>query len=111
MENILDLIKNYGNSCEWVGYHRIIGVSESDSVRARWEKQRDEDFAKIQRHLTSQSSGREKGNVEIDYKAKYEEALKLLEEAYNHLDYCGYGDSWERECSEELARKLDIYFS
>ena len=25
------------------------------------------------------------------------EALKA---AQDHLDYCGYGDSWERECAE-----------
>lgn len=24
-----------------------------------------------------------------------------LEAASEHLDYCGYGDSWERECARE----------
>ncbi len=28
-----------------------------------------------------------------------------LEEAEAHLEYCGYGDSWERECAE--ASKLE----
>lgn len=28
----------------------------------------------------------------------------VLEEAEQHLDYCGYGDKWERECAE--ASKL-----
>jgi hypothetical protein len=36
---------------------------------------------------------------------------RLLKEAYNHLDYCGWGDSWERECSEDLRKELDEYFS
>lgn len=26
--------------------------------------------------------------------------VDMLEEAENHLSYCGYGDSWERECAE-----------
>jgi hypothetical protein len=31
------------------------------------------------------------------------EAIKILgealKEAQEHLEYCGYGDSWERECA------------
>ena len=27
--------------------------------------------------------------------------LIALKAAKEHLDYCGYGDSWERECAEE----------
>ena len=30
------------------------------------------------------------------------ELYKLLDEAVDHLNYCGYGDSWERECAEEI---------
>ena len=31
-----------------------------------------------------------------------------LEAASNHLDYCGYGDNWERECAyaQELPKKI-----
>jgi hypothetical protein len=29
-----------------------------------------------------------------------------LEAAYEHLEYCGYGDSWERECAMDSG--LDI---
>lgn len=34
------------------------------------------------------------------------EALKAAKE---HLDYCGYGDSWERECAraQKLEEKID----
>ncbi len=36
----------------------------------------------------------------------YTERLRgLLQEAYDHLDYCGWGDAWEREGA--FARKLD----
>jgi hypothetical protein len=31
--------------------------------------------------------------------------LEALEAASEHLDYCGYGDRWERECAKE--RKLE----
>ena len=27
--------------------------------------------------------------------------LEALEAAQEHLDYCGYGDSWERECAKD----------
>lgn len=33
------------------------------------------------------------------------ELYDTLKEAHDHLCYCGYGDSWERECAEEA--KLD----
>jgi len=36
---------------------------------------------------------------------------KLLKAAYDHLNYCGWGDSWEHECSEGLRKELDEYFS
>jgi len=37
--------------------------------------------------------------------------LKALEMAKEHLEYCGYGDSWERECAltgeDPLDKKID----
>ena len=30
----------------------------------------------------------------------------LLEEAIGHLDYCGYGDTWERQVAQALKEKL-----
>ena len=30
---------------------------------------------------------------------------ELIRELLAHLEYCGWGDSWERECSEELRKK------
>ena len=42
-------------------------------------------------------------------------ALKTaLREAHDHLEYCGYGDSWERECAqasnldETITRALEL---
>lgn len=32
-------------------------------------------------------------------KALLQELAALFEEAANHLEYTGYGDSWERECA------------
>jgi hypothetical protein len=42
---------------------------------------------------------------------KYKNVYKLLKEAYDHLNYCNYGDSWERECAESLQKKLDRFFN
>jgi len=33
-------------------------------------------------------------------KKDWKELVKLFEEMAYHLDYCGYGDSWERECAD-----------
>lgn len=33
--------------------------------------------------------------------------FELLYQAKQHLEYTGYGDAWERECSEELRKALD----
>ena len=34
---------------------------------------------------------------------------EALQEASDHLDYCGYGDHWERECATEakLPQKIE----
>lgn len=34
--------------------------------------------------------------------AEREEAQRLAVDLATHLDYCGWGDAWERECSEPL---------
>lgn len=39
-----------------------------------------------------------------------EKVKRLLKGAYEHLNYCGWGDSWERECSKGLQKELDEYF-
>ncbi len=31
----------------------------------------------------------------------------LAKELAEHLDYCGWGDSWERECSEDLRERTE----
>lgn len=35
--------------------------------------------------------------------------FEALEAAESHLDYCGYGDAWERECAkqEKLQEKVE----
>lgn len=35
---------------------------------------------------------------------------RLLREAYEHLEYCNWGSSWEQECSVDLRKELDEYF-
>ena len=34
-----------------------------------------------------------------------------LMKASEHLDYCGYGDSWERECAGELEKEIETAIS
>ena len=38
--------------------------------------------------------------------SKYNELLDLFLETLEHLEYCNWGDSWERECSEDLRKKV-----
>ena len=35
--------------------------------------------------------------------------FKALDAANNHLEYCGYGDTWARACAQEdkLSEKID----
>jgi hypothetical protein len=35
------------------------------------------------------------------------ELLEALKEAKGHLEYCGYGDAWERECALDCDDPLD----
>ncbi len=41
-------------------------------------------------------------------KEKIKVLRTALQDASDHLDYCGYGDSWERECAieEGLEKKI-----
>ena len=44
-------------------------------------------------------------------KIKHLRKLKrLLKDAFDHLEYCGWGDSWERSCSEDLRKEFVNYF-
>lgn len=40
-------------------------------------------------------------------------AERLLKSATDHLEFCGYGDSYERECAREahLPQNLDAYLA
>ena len=33
----------------------------------------------------------------------YKKVLGALQEAETHLEYCGYGDNWEREIAKDLG--------
>jgi hypothetical protein len=41
------------------------------------------------------------------------ELLEALKSAVEHLEYCGYGDSWERGCAnhDKLPEKLQFAIS
>ena len=34
--------------------------------------------------------------------------VMALKAARDHLDYCGYGDAWERECAQALGTEKKI---
>jgi glutamine synthetase type III len=37
-----------------------------------------------------------------------QQLLEALREAQEHLEYCGYGDKWERECAKEAGLEKKI---
>ena len=43
------------------------------------------------------------------YQGELKETKKLLHSAIEHLEYCGYGDSYERECSKNLRKELEAW--
>jgi len=40
---------------------------------------------------------------------RVEELETLAQDLIGHLDYCGWGDSWERQCSEELRKRAEAF--
>lgn len=48
----------------------------------------------------TESSARRVAECAVEDIIKLRAALKAAGE---HLDYCGYGDAWERECSQGLS--------
>ncbi len=44
----------------------------------------------------------------LDGQAVAPELLEALKAASEHLDYCGYGDSWERECAVAAGLEKQI---
>jgi hypothetical protein len=38
---------------------------------------------------------------EVVLASEYDKVAAALREAVGHLEYCSYGDSWERECADE----------
>ena len=47
--------------------------------------------------------------TELTDKEIIESLGKALQAASDHLEYCGYGDAWERECSisQDLPDKIE----
>lgn len=37
------------------------------------------------------------------------ELVELARDLIDHLDYCGWGDRWEREVSEDLRKRADRF--
>ena len=37
---------------------------------------------------------------------KIKQLHEALQAASDHLDYCGWGDSWERECAEPIMKQV-----
>lgn len=48
-------------------------------------------------------------NVKVISFSEYKSLVKLFQEAVAHLEYCGYGDAWERECADvdKLPQRLE----
>ncbi len=57
------------------------------------------------------TSGNAKANASFIVTAcnSHEELLNALKQAKEHLEYCNYGDNWEKECAyrEKLPEKIE----
>lgn len=42
------------------------------------------------------------------YDRLIKQSAVALKDAWDHLDYCGYGDSWERGCAKEQGLAIQI---
>lgn len=54
-----------------------------------------------------------KAHEAVVLKTKIKKLRGALEAAKRHLEYCSYGDHWERECArqEKLEEKIDAALS
>ena len=52
---------------------------------------------------------KDQGPADVQLMSAAPELLEALEEAQSHLEYCGYGDKWEREVAEDrkLSQKIE----
>lgn len=46
--------------------------------------------------------------MEQQLRDQIDQLRKALQAASDHLDYCGYGDRWERECAQEMKLREEI---
>lgn len=63
----------------------------------------------LQRVRAALSAGERSADADVREVCDHAGTLvDLLDEARRHLEYCGYGDAWERECAEhaELPSRL-----
>jgi hypothetical protein len=44
--------------------------------------------------------------IDVEEKTLVQQLREALEAAQAHLEYCGYGDSWEREVSQGLPQQI-----
>ena len=56
-----------------------------------------------------QSANKSVENCDV-LSAELEKYKEIALEMYEHLDYCSWGDKWERECSEVLRAKAWDFF-
>lgn len=51
--------------------------------------------------------------TESKEKLSYEELKRLAYDMAQHLEFCGYGDSWERECARDsgLIKRVDNWLA
>ena len=69
-------------------------------------KEEEQDLIEIQQEVLRRMSVGSAVATPPTSKPTYEELVKGLKDALYHLDYCGWGDAWERECSEDLRKEL-----
>lgn len=104
----LAILANYGDRALTRWRHLRAALSTTDAqpqadIRAQIEQRwasvpdGDSDFSAIERSGSPQPDPRDD---------RIKELHTVLQLAANHLDYCNYGDKWERECAD--AQNLPI---
>lgn len=48
------------------------------------------------------------GEARDTVRAEYERLRAVFLRAAEHLDYCGYGDGWERECAADSGLVAEV---
>ena len=80
-------------------------IAERDTWLQEHEDQNRRLIAEIARLHESDHPELVLAQINADLRAEIARLKAFCTELFEHLEYCGWGDAWERECSADLRKR------